>query len=91
MELSKIENYKGRVVQGIVKSNKMTKSIVVVVRRRVVHPIFKKTITKFTKLFAHDEQNECQVGDVVLIKEVPPISKNKTWVLVRVVEKSTLV
>lgn len=76
-----------RRVQGRVVSNKMDKSITVLVERRVKHPLYGKYVRKSTKLHAHDEQNECSTGDVVLIEEHRPISKTKTWKLVSVVEK----
>jgi small subunit ribosomal protein S17 len=73
---------------GVVVSNKMEKSIVVAIERRVAHPIYKKYFKKTTKLIAHDEKNECGIGDVVKIMETRPLSKNKNWRLVEVVEKA---
>ena len=70
-----------RTATGTVISNKMDKSITVLVERRVKHPIYGKFITRSTKLHAHDEANECKIGDVVTIKETRPISKTKTWML----------
>jgi small subunit ribosomal protein S17 len=73
---------------GVVVSNKMDKSIVVAVERKVKHPKYGKFI-KMTKCFmAHDEQNECGVGDTVLIAETRPMSKNKNWRLKQVIEKA---
>jgi len=71
---------------GVVVSNKMNKSVVVAVKRRVKHPKYGKFINKTTKLMAHDENNTCQVGDTVRIMETRP-SKNKCWRLVEIVEK----
>ena len=79
----------GRVVSGTVVSSKMDKSIVVLVERRVKHPVYGKFITRSSKLHAHDEKNECREGDKVTVKEVRPISKTKTWALVSIEEKAT--
>lgn len=79
----------GRVVSGRVVSNKMDKSIVVLVERRVKHPVYGKFVRKSTKLHAHDENNECMPGDEVTIREVRPISKTKTWTLVSIDERAT--
>ncbi|MFM1894938.1 MAG: hypothetical protein RLZZ385_12 [Pseudomonadota bacterium] len=79
----------GRLVSGRVVSNKMDKSIVVLVERRVKHPMYGKYVRKSTKLHAHDEKNECMPGDEVTIKEVRPISKTKTWTLVSIDERAT--
>ena len=73
---------------GVVKSNKMDKSITVTVERRVKHPIYGKFVKKTTSFHAHDEKNECTVGDVVKIMESRPLSKSKRWRLVEVVEKA---
>ncbi len=73
---------------GVVVSNKMEKSIIVAIERRVAHPIYKKYFKKTTKLMAHDEKNECGVGDVVKIMETRPLSKDKKWRLVEIVEKA---
>jgi small subunit ribosomal protein S17 len=72
---------------GIVTSNKMDKSIVVTVERKVKHPKYGKFIKKTTKFMAHDEQNTCNIGDRVLIVETRPLSKNKCWRLAEVLEK----
>lgn len=72
---------------GKVVSNKMDKSIVVAIERRVAHPIYKKYFKKTTKLMAHDEKNECSIGDTVKIAETRPLSKNKSWRLVEILEK----
>ncbi len=73
---------------GVVSSNKMTKTITVAVERKVKHPIYGKFVKKTTKFHAHDEKNECTVGDVVKIMETRPLSKTKRWRLVEVVEKA---
>lgn len=73
---------------GIVVSDKMDKSIVVAVKRKVKHPIYGKFINKTTKLYAHDEKNECGIGDTVRIMETRPLSKLKRWRLVEIVEKA---
>lgn len=70
-----------RTATGTVISNKMDKTITVLVERRVKHPIYGKYITRSTKLHAHDESNECKIGDIVTIKETRPLSKTKTWML----------
>ncbi len=73
---------------GIVTSSKMDKSITVAVQRRVKHPIYGKFIGKTTKFMAHDEKNECGVGDTVKIMETRPLSKKKRWRLVEIIEKA---
>jgi small subunit ribosomal protein S17 len=74
---------------GEVISNKMTKTIVVQVKRRFAHPRFKKVVTGYKKLYAHDEKSEAKVGDRVRIEETRPLSKTKRWRLVEVVEKGS--
>ena len=73
---------------GTVVKNKMDKSIIVAIERKVAHPIYKKYIKKTTKLMVHDEKNETNVGDVVKIMETRPLSKHKNWRLVEIVEKA---
>ena len=73
---------------GKVVSNKMQKSITVAVDRQVKHPIYGKFITKTSKLMAHDEKNEANIGDTVRIMSTRPLSKNKSWRLVEIVEKA---
>ena len=80
-----------RTVSGKVVSNKMDKSIVVLVERRVKHPMYGKYVKRSTKLHAHDANNECQPGDEVTIKEVAPISKTKSWTLVSIDERAVQV
>ena len=72
---------------GLVSSNKMAKTIVVAIERRVKHPLYGKFVKKTTKFHAHDEKNECSIGDLVKIMETRPLSKTKRWRLVEVVEK----
>ena len=76
-----------RTLQGRVTSNKMDKTITVAVERKVKHPIYGKFVKKTTKFHAHDEKNECSIGDTVKIMETRPLSKTKRWRLVEVVEK----
>ena len=73
---------------GVVIKNSMDKSIIISIQRKIAHPIYKKYFKKTTNLMAHDENNECNVGDVVKIMETRPISKNKNWRLVEIVEKA---
>lgn len=73
---------------GLVVSNKMEKSIVVAVKRKVKHPIYGKFVNRTTKFYAHDEQNTCNVGDTVRIMETRPLSKTKCWRLVEIIERA---
>ena len=73
---------------GQVVSSKMDKSITITIERKVKHPIYGKYIKKTTKLMAHDEKNECNEGDVVKIAETRPLSKNKRWRLVEIIERA---
>ena len=73
--------------EGFVTSNKMDKTITVEVQRKVKHPIYGKFVKKSSKLTAHDEQNQCDIGDLVRVMETRPISKNKRWRLTKIVEK----
>lgn len=73
---------------GIVVSNKMDKSIVVNVERKVKHPKYGKFVKKSTRFMAHDEKNECNIGDSVRIMETRPLSKNKCWRLVEIIERA---
>jgi len=73
---------------GVVTSNKMTKSIVVAVERKVKHPMYLKFVKKTSKFMAHDEKDECGIGDTVRIMETRPLSKNKNWRLIEVIEKA---
>ena len=73
---------------GVVSSSSMDKSITVSVRRRLRHPIYGKMVNKTKKFMAHDEQNECNVGDTVKIMETRPLSKRKRWRVVEIIEKA---
>ncbi|HDS06712.1 MAG TPA: 30S ribosomal protein S17 [Bacteroides sp.] len=73
---------------GVVVSNSMEKSIVIAVKRKVKHPIYGKFVNKTTKFMAHDEENTCNVGDTVRISETRPLSKNKRWRLVEIIERA---
>lgn len=77
-----------RTLSGKVISDKMDKTITVMIERRVKHPVYGKIVSRTTKIKAHDEDNVCRLGDVVTIKETRPISKSKSWTLVGVVEKA---
>ena len=72
---------------GVVTSNKMDKSVTVEIERRVKHPIYGKFVKKTSRFMAHDEKNECNIGDKVRIMEVRPLSKNKCWRLVEIIER----
>ena len=74
--------------QGVVVSNKMDKTIVVASKFKEKHPIYGKFISKTKKFYAHDEKNDCHVGDIVLILETRPLSKTKRWRVVKVVERA---
>ena len=73
---------------GIVASDKMDKTIVVAVRDNVKHPLYKKIIKRTVRFKAHDENNEAKIGDIVMIMETRPLSKDKNWRLVKIVEKA---
>jgi small subunit ribosomal protein S17 len=77
-----------RILTGKVVSNKMDKTVAVSIERLVKHPMYGKYIRRTTKLLAHDEKNECKEGDTVSIKPCRPMSRRKSWVLVRVVERA---
>ena len=73
---------------GVVVSDKMDKTIVVAIRTRVKHPLYGKIMNRTTKLKAHDENNECGIGDTVRVMETRPLSKEKHWRLVEIIEKA---
>jgi small subunit ribosomal protein S17 len=77
-----------RTLQAKVISAKMDKSIVVAIERKVKHPLYGKFMRRTTKLHAHDEANQCSEGDVVLVSECRPLSKTKSWTLVKIVSKA---
>ena len=76
---------------GVVISNKMQKTVVVKIESRYSHPIYSKTMIKTRKYFAHDEMNECNIGDQVLVKECRPLSKKKRWSVSKIILKSSLI
>jgi len=76
-----------RTLVGRVVSDKMDKSITVLVERRVKHPLYGKFVRKSTKVHAHDENNECRIGDLVTVRETRPISRTKSWALVSIDER----
>lgn len=80
-----------KTLTGKVVSDKMDKSIVVLIERRVKHPVYGKYVSKSSKLKAHDENNECNIGDLVTISESRPISKTKSWSLVKIEERATVI
>ena len=84
-EKAKVSN----AMTGRVVSNKMDKSITVLIERSVRHPLYNKYIKRSTKMHAHDESNECNEGDLVQIQQCRPLSKTKSWRLVKVIEKVT--
>ena len=77
-----------RTLEGRVISDRMDKTATVLVERRIKHPLYKKYIRRSTKLHVHDESNECQMGDTVLISECRPLSKTKSWRLERIVTRA---
>ncbi len=85
------EDTQAKTVSGTVVSNKMDKTISVLVERKVKHPLYGKYMRRSTKMMAHDEANECNEGDVVIIEASRPLSKNKTWRLQKVVSKAQVV
>ncbi|MCX6161682.1 MAG: 30S ribosomal protein S17 [Ignavibacteriae bacterium] len=87
MESAKRESVR-KIRTGVVVSSKMDKSIVVAIEKRIKHPLYKKFFKKTAKFMAHDEKNECGIGDKVKIMETRPISSRKRWRLVEIVEKA---
>lgn len=83
------ENKVAQTVSGRVVSDKMDRTITVLVERKVKHPLYGKFIKRSTKLHAHDENNECQTGDTVTIQQCRPLSKSKSWKLVEITAKAT--
>jgi small subunit ribosomal protein S17 len=80
-----------RTASGTVVSNKMDKTITVLVERRIKHPLYGKYIKRSKKIHAHDEENQCQEGDIVTIEETRPISKSKSWKLSSIDRKATII
>jgi small subunit ribosomal protein S17 len=90
--MAQIENQQAkeaRTLMGKVVSDKMDKTITVLIERRVKHPLYGKYMSKSSKLKAHDEENSCNIGDVVIIAESRPLSKSKSWALVKIEERAT--
>jgi len=81
------ETSANRTLQGRVVSDKMDKTITVLVERQVKHPIYGKFVRKSSKIHAHDEANECSIGDMVVIEQCRPLAKSKSWRLIKVIEK----
>ena len=77
-----------RLITGVVVSNKMNKTLVVLVERKVKHPLYGKYIRRHTKMYAHDENNSCNIGDTVVIRQIRPMSKLKRWQLVEIIKKN---
>ena len=86
--MSEIENKTLRTVEGRVVSNKMDKTVTVLVERQVKHPLYGKYIKRSTKLHAHDADNACQEGDLVKVVEIAPMSKTKNWRVVEVITRA---
>jgi len=84
------QGQEARTITGRVVSNKMNKTITVLVEEKVKHPIYGKYVKRSTKLHAHDENNECGEGDLVVVASCRPLSKSKSWRLVKVLEKATI-
>ena len=78
-----------RSVTGVVTSDKMDKTVTIMVERRVRHPLYGKIIKRSSKFHVHDENNECNIDDVVMVEQCRPISKLKSWRLVKIVEKAS--
>lgn len=87
-QVSEVQKKAARTITGTVVSDKMNKTVTVLIERRVKHPLYGKYVTKSSKLKAHDENNECNIGDVVTIAESRPLSKTKAWTLVKIEEKA---
>lgn len=83
-----VETKSKKSVTGRVTSDKMNKTIVVQVERKVKHPLYGKYVTRFTKMYAHDENNQCHIGDIVMIEQTKPLSKLKRWKLVEVIRQN---
>jgi len=85
------ENKTVRTLSGRVVSDKMDKSITVLVERRVKHPVYGKYITRSSKVHAHDENNDCRVGDTVTVRETRPMSRTKSWALISIDERALVI
>ncbi len=87
-EAGAVERNERKVMRGVVTSAKMQKTVVVQIDRKVRHPLYEKFVSKRTKLYAHDELSEAKVGDVVEVAQTRPLSKLKSWRLIRIVQKA---
>ena len=87
MEENKVRNLRKEKI-GVVVSNKMDKTIVVAEKRKMKHPMYGKFVNKTTKFHAHDDKNDCNIGDLVKIMETRPLSKSKCWRLVEIIERA---
>jgi len=89
-EIKGTEQKRGRTKSrvGVVVSSKMDKTIVVAITRKIMHPLYKKTVKKTKKFYAHDESKQCQEGDIVEIKETKPLSRTKRWRVSKILEKA---
>ncbi|RMH81155.1 MAG: 30S ribosomal protein S17 [Acidobacteria bacterium] len=85
--MEKAWHLKRKELVGVVVSNKMDKTVVVKVDRKEAHPLYKKHIIKSKKYHAHDPNNECNIGDLVVIRETRPLSKTKRWVVVKILQQ----
>jgi len=90
-EATKAQDKRSRALTGRVVSDKMDKTVTVLVERRVTHPLYGKVVTRSRKYHAHDETNECKEGDLVMIEECRPISKSKAWRVTKLVERARTV
>lgn len=88
METQTVERNARKERVGRVVSNKMDKSVTIAIERKVKHPKYGKFMTKTTKLMAHDEKNECGIGDTIKVMETRPLSKNKRWRLIEIIDKA---
>ena len=84
-----VKKGKKNVKVGLVTSNKMNKTVVVSVERRVPHPLYRRIVTRTSKFLAHDEKNSCAIGDTVSITETRPLSKRKRWRLLKIIRKAS--
>jgi len=87
MEDNKVRNLRKERI-GVVVSNKMDKTVVIAEKKKMKHPIYGKFVNKTTKFHAHDEKNDCNIGDLVRIMETRPLSKSKCWRLVEIIERA---
>lgn len=88
MTTDQVERNRRKLRVGTVLSNAMTKTLVIRVDRTIKHPLYKKTVRTFSKLYAHDEKNDAKVGDLVRVMETRPLSKMKRWRLVEILERA---